>query len=328
MTHALLDESPGALVRNVSSAVVDVDRVAFNYGRVQALRDVTFSIPRGALYALLGPNGSGKTTLLQILMGLRRARSGHATMFGVDSASLSIADRARIGYIAEGQALPDWMRLEQLEAYLAPLYDSWDKDLARTLRDRFALDPSRKIKTLSRGEQMKAALLCALAPRPTLLVMDEPFTGMDALVKDELVNGLLETSGAEGWTVLLCSHDIGELDLLADWVGFLDRGHMAISEPMQTLRDRFKRVDVSWAGTMPPLDSLISKDWYSVERGDQRLRFVATIAPTDAAERDLAARFAGASRLEVREATLREIFVALARRSEGKVNVANAERVA
>ncbi|HEY4133218.1 MAG TPA: ATP-binding cassette domain-containing protein, partial [Gemmatimonadaceae bacterium] len=255
-------------------------------------------------------------------------RSGHATMFGVDSASLSIADRARIGYIAEGQALPDWMRLEQLEAYLAPLYDSWDKDLARTLRDRFALDPSRKIKTLSRGEQMKAALLCALAPRPTLLVMDEPFTGMDALVKDELVNGLLETSGAEGWTVLLCSHDIGELDLLADWVGFLDRGHMAISEPMQTLRDRFKRVDVSWAGTMPPLDSLISKDWYSVERGDQRLRFVATIAPTDAAERDLAARFAGASRLEVREATLREIFVALARRSEGKVNVANAERVA
>lgn len=329
MTHALLGESPRAkTVRDGSEAVVDVKHVSYNYGNVEALRDVTFAIPRGALYALLGPNGSGKTTLLQILMGLRRAGSGHATTFGVDSTSLSIDDRARIGYIAEGQALPAWMRLEQLEAYLAPLYRSWDKDLARTLRERFALDPSRKIKTFSRGEQMKAALLCALAPRPTLLVMDEPFTGMDALVKDELVNGLLETSGADGWTVLLCSHDIGELDLLADWVGFLDRGRMAISEPMQTLRDRFKRVDVSWANQAPPLDSLISNDWYSVDYGDRRLQFVGSIESTEAAEHELRARFEGASRLEVREATLREIFVALARRSEARVNVTNAERVA
>jgi ABC-2 type transport system ATP-binding protein len=328
MTHALLDDAARAAPSSGdTSNVVHVEHVSHSYGRVHALRDVTFSVPRGALYALLGPNGSGKTTLLQILMGLRRAKSGSARVFGVDSAALSIGDRARIGYIAEGQPLPDWMRLDQLEAYLAPLYDSWDKDLARTLRERFMLDPSRKIKTLSRGEQMKAALLCALAPRPSLLVMDEPFTGMDALVKDELVNGLLETSSTEGWTVLLCSHDIGELDLLADWVGFLDRGHIAISEPMQTVRDRFRRVDVAWNDAMPARDTLRSKDWYSVEHGDRGLRFVAMIQ-SEAAARELAARFRGASRFEIREATLREIFVALARRSEGEINSVNAEGVA
>ena len=324
MTHALLDGSPPLHAPDPDRpGVVHVDHVCYSYGRVKALVDVNLVLPRGALYALLGPNGSGKTTLLQILMGLRRAQSGSARVFGVDSTALSIGDRARIGYIAEGQPLPGWMRLEQLEAYLAPLYDAWDKDLARTLRDRFMLDPARKIKTLSRGEQMKAALLCALAPRPSLLVMDEPFTGMDALVKDELVNGLLETSSAEGWTVLLCSHDIGELDLLADWVGFLDRGRMALSEPMQSLRDRFRRVDVTWDEAMPPIESLISKDWYAIEHGERRLRFVASIGD-EAAERDLAARLGAASHVNVQAATLREVFVALAGRSRSRVNAERA----
>ena len=122
-------------------SVVEVDRVSYSYGAHDALRDLSLSIPEGALYALLGPNGSGKTTLLQILMGLRRAKSGRVSVFGVDSASLTVHDRAAIGYIAEGQSLPGWMRLEQLEAYLAPLYPTWDRALADHLRDRFELDP-------------------------------------------------------------------------------------------------------------------------------------------------------------------------------------------
>src|SRR3954467_1943828 len=100
-------------------SVVEVDSVSYSYGAHQALHDLSLSIPEGALYALLGPNGSGKTTLLQILMGLRRARKGHVSLFGVDSDALTVQDRASIGYIAEGQALPGWMRLDQLEAYLA-----------------------------------------------------------------------------------------------------------------------------------------------------------------------------------------------------------------
>ena len=294
-------------------SVVEVDRLSYAYGSHSALRDVDLSVPEGSLYALLGPNGSGKTTLLQILMGLRRAQRGRVSVFGVDSGSLTVADRGEIGYIAEGQALPGWMRLEELEAYLAPLYPSWDPALANHLRERFDLDPRRPIKSLSRGQHMKAALLCALAPRPKLLLMDEPFTGMDALVKDELVRGLLESAGNEGSTVLLCSHDIGELELLADWVGFLANGHMALSQSMEALRERFKHVEVVTDG-VDTLDRANDDGWLSLERSGNRLTFVTSNA-NDRFDAQLRSHFSNAAHVDVRAATLREVFVALAKQT-------------
>jgi ABC-2 type transport system ATP-binding protein len=221
-------------------AVIKVGNLTYKYGSTVALRDMSFTVPAGAIYALLGPNGSGKTTLLQILMGLRRAQTGRASVLGRDVGTLRAADRESIGYIAEGQSLPRWMKLRELESYLAPLYPKWDASLASTLRARFGLDPEKKIKALSRGDYMKVALLCALAPRPQLLLMDEPFTGMDVMVKDELVQGLLETAGSEEWTIVICSHDLAELEMLADWVGFISAGEMLVSEPMDDLRARFQ----------------------------------------------------------------------------------------
>jgi ABC-2 type transport system ATP-binding protein len=291
--------------------VLEVSNLTYRYGSRVALSDVDFTVPEGALYALLGPNGSGKTTLLQVVMGLRRPLSGSVRVMGVDSTSLTWRDRGSIAYVAEGQPLPDWMRLEQLEAYLAPLYATWDRDLARDLRERFELDPTRKIGALSRGERMKAALLCALAPRPRLLVMDEPFTGMDALVKDELVRGLLASAGSEGWTVLLCSHDIGELELLADYVGLLDKGRIRLSEPMDVVRSRFKHVDVVLRE--PPANWTAPSDWLSVEQAGQHLSFVMTHEADNTAEHAVAARLPSAARIDIRDATLREMFVALVR---------------
>jgi ABC-2 type transport system ATP-binding protein len=293
--------------------VVDVEHLGFNYGRVAALRDVTFTVPQGALYALLGPNGSGKTTLLQVLGGMRRAKSGRASVLGADPRTLSVIERAHVGYIAEGQSLPGWMTLEQLEKYLAPLYPRWDDGLARSLREQFDLDAHRPIRTLSRGQHMKAALLCALAPRPKLLIMDEPFTGMDALVKDELVRGLLESAGTEGWTVLLCSHDIGELEMLADWVGFLASGRMVLSEPMDSLKQHYRHVEITgerMAFVSP------QNDWLGLDQAGHRMSFILPNA-TAARETVLSSQFAPA-RVEVRDATLREIFVALARTTSSR----------
>lgn len=299
-------------------AVVEVDSVSYSYGTREALHDLNLSIPEGALYALLGPNGSGKTTLLQILMGLRRAQKGRVSLFGIDSGALSIDDRASIGYIAEGQALPGWMRLDQLEAYLEPLYPTWDRALASHLRERFELDPGRTIRSLSRGQHMKAALLCALAPRPQLLLMDEPFTGMDALVKDELVRGLLESAGSEGWTVLLCSHDIGELELLADWVGFLANGRMSLSQTMDAVRGRFKHVEVVTDG-VDTIDRANGDDWLSLERAGNRLTFVMSNADSGF-ESQLRSHFSSAAHVDVRDATLREVFVALAKQSSSRMS--------
>ena len=293
-------------------SMVEVNRLSYSYGRVHALRDLDMTVPAGALYALVGPNGSGKTTLMQVLLGLRRAQGGSASVMGRDCGTLNASDRATIGYIAEGQSLPGWMSLRQAEAFLAPLYPTWDPALARDLRERFTLDPSRKLKTFSRGEQMKAALLCALAPRPTLLVMDEPFTGMDALVRDDLVRGLLQSAGAEGWTVLLCSHDIAEVEMLADWVGFVQQGRMRLSEPMEQLHQRFKHVEVQLADGAGNGHSWPT-NWFSVEQNGRMLSFVAELDGRDASVAALHAQFSGASRVDVRDATLREVFIALAR---------------
>ena len=165
---------------------------------------------------------------------------------------------------------------------------------------------------------MKSALLCALAPRPRLLVMDEPFTGMDALVKDELVRGLLESVTTEGSTVLLCSHDIGELELLADWVGFLDSGRLILSEPMDVLRGRFKRIEVVLeAGSFVAMEEL-PPDWLSIERSGPRAAFLIPDHGTDKAEAEVHRRFPGARRVDIKPATLREVFVGLAREGLGR----------
>jgi ABC-2 type transport system ATP-binding protein len=180
-------------------------------------------------------------------------------------------------------------------------------------RERFGLDPRRRIGALSRGEHMKAALLCALAPRPRLLIMDEPFTGMDLVVKDDLVRGLLASASSEGWTVVMASHDIGELELLADWVGLLTRGRLDMSEPMDQLTNRFKRVSVLLEdvadGAPRPED-----EWLAPAHAQRRLSFFMANAGPDH-EAILRARFPHAALIEVRSATLSEIFLALARRT-------------
>lgn len=290
---------------------MDVRDLRFSYGRHPALNGATFSVPAGATYALLGPNGAGKTTLLHVLMGLRRAKGGSATVLGRDSRRLTAVDRQDITYVAEGQQLPGWMRLKELEDWLAPLYPRWDAVLAKDLRERFSLEPDRKIGTFSRGEQMKAAMLCAMAPRPKLIVMDEPFTGMDPLVKDEIVRGMLSTPPEEGRTVLISSHDIVELEMLADWIGFIDRGVVKVSEPAEQLRKRYRRVEVIIDESFE-LPAQRPADWHGLERAGRRVTFL-TSGEQDAREDRLRAVFPGASRIEVDSASLREVFLVLAK---------------
>lgn len=296
------------------------------YGEHVALDDVNLTVPEGSLFALLGPNGAGKTTLLKILLGLLPPSEGDVRLLGTPIRGLTLHERSTIGYVAEGQRLPEWMTLEQLEAHLAPLYPSWDYSLATELRSVFRLAGGQRIRRMSRGQKMKVALLGALAPRPRLLIMDEPFSGMDALVKDELVHGLLEFSSDEGWSVLLCSHDIGEIEMLADAVGFLDHGRLVLSEPMEVLRDRFRWVEVTMnGGPMLALDEM-PPDWLSVGRAGRRARFVVADHGAPEWEREVHDRFPGAHRVDVRPASLREVFVALARERLGGADLMEIDR--
>src|ERR1043165_785369 len=217
--------------------VIEVAGLTHRYGFKTSLAGGDLQVPEGAVYTLLGPNGGGKSPVLGILMGLQHQAAGTIRIFGRERARLTVSDRLEIGYVAEGQRLPREMTLRALEAYLSPLYPSWDVSLANDLRERFRLDATQRIGTYSKGQYMKAALLCALAPRPRLLVMDQPFTGMDVGVRDELVRGVLLGVGNDKMTVLVSSHDVGDLEMICDWVGFLDRGRLTISKPIDDLRE-------------------------------------------------------------------------------------------
>jgi ABC-2 type transport system ATP-binding protein len=306
------------------SSAVSARDLSFRYGRKPVFEHLSFEIPRGAFYALLGPNGAGKTTLMQLLTGIQRHYQGHLSVLGQECSGLRVEDRQRLGYVAEGLKLPSWMRLEQLEAYLAPLYPTWDARHAASLRERFDLDPKSKIGKMSRGTYMKAALLCALAHRPELLVLDEPFTGMDVSVRDELVTGLLAASSSQDCTIVLASHDIGEFELLADWVGLLGQQSMKLSEPMEVLRARFKHVDVMLEGDAKRTDALPA-DWMSVEQAARHLKFVVSSTEPDFERAVVRAHIPDAVRVEIREASLKEVFVAYHRAGNSrKLNGAEA----
>ena len=319
-----MDRTPVETGGDRRMTAVEVEHLSFAYGRMAALRDVDLAVADGALYALLGPNGAGKTTLLKILIGLHTPRSGRVAIFGTSRDRLTRDQRARISYVAEGQRLPKWMRLEELERYLAPLYPTWDSALAVDLRDRFSLDPQRRIGTFSRGEHMKAALLCALAPRPRLLLMDEPFTGMDPAVKDEIVRGLLASAAADGWTAIISSHDVGELEVLADWVGFIDHGRMRLSAEREQLREQYKRVTIVAGEGTAELEQRADDHWLAVDRAGRRLTFITSSGIGEGTPAVLRVRFPGAETIEVQDATLGEIFVALARPAQGALKEAAA----
>jgi ABC-type multidrug transport system ATPase subunit len=217
------------------------------YGRTEAVRNLTLTVEPGSVFALLGPNGAGKTTTVRTLMNILRPSSGRATVGGVDSRQLGPRELASIGYVSENQKLPAWMTVDELFAYCRPLYPGWDDALCRTLARDFDLPLTIKIGRLSRGMRVKAALVSSLAYRPRILVLDEPFSGLDPVVRDDLVHGVLELAGQEQWTVFLSSHDLDEVERLVDTVGFLDAGSLVLCEPFADLHARFRRVEVTTA---------------------------------------------------------------------------------
>ena len=294
--------------------VIDVANLTCRYHRVEAITDVTFSVEPGTVFALLGPNGAGKTTTIRALMNIMRPSGGEARVLGVDSRRLGPRQLETIGYVSENQQLPGWMTLSELLAYCRPFYPTWDDDLCRTLVKDFWLPLDVRIGRMSRGMRVKAALVSALAYRPQLLVLDEPFGGLDPVVRDDLVHGVLERAGEEQWSVLISSHDLDEVERLVDGVAFLDAGRTVLVEPMATLQSRFRQVEVTRSEPGPVPDAEAS--WIGVTVSGRVVRFVDT-AYDDASEQRLSTRFAGA-RIEAQPMSLRQIFVSLVRHRRGQ----------
>jgi ABC-2 type transport system ATP-binding protein len=280
------------------------------FGRAQVLDGLNLEVPEGAVYGLVGPNGAGKTTCIRILMNIIEADSGESRICGVDTRRINPAVLQQIGYVSENQELPGWMTIEYFLQYLKPFYDQWDDALVEEMLRQFDLPRDRKLRHLSRGMQMKASLLSVLAYRPKLLILDEPFSGLDALVRDEFTGGFLER--AENMTIFVCSHDLAEIESFASHIGYLEHGKLQFSEEINELSNRFREVEVTMDAA-PPLPARWPNHWLAPETGSAIVRFVETQFDSQRSEPNIRAMFPKAIHIEMRPMSLRSIFVSLAK---------------
>jgi ABC-2 type transport system ATP-binding protein len=227
----------------VSEPVIDVSELTRRFGAKTALAAVSVSVPRGAVYGLVGANGAGKTTLIKHVLGLLRPDSGSVRVFGKDPVAEPVAVLSRIGYLSEENDLPGWMTVFELIRYSRALYPGWDDAYAEELRQMFALPPAAKIGTLSKGQKARAGLLIALAHRPELLVLDEPSSGLDPIVRRDILGAVIRTIAHEGRTVLFSSHLLDEVEQVADHVTMISQGKVVLSAPLDTILQSHRSLD-------------------------------------------------------------------------------------
>ena len=235
----------------MSESVITISALTRHFGGKTALSAVSLSVACGAVYGLVGANGAGKTTLIKHILGLLRAESGSVRVFGLDPVADPVGVLSRIGYLSEENDLPGWMRVEELIRYQRAFYPRWDDAYAEELRQTFALETTAKIKILSKGQKARAGLLIALAHRPELLVLDEPSSGLDPIVRRDILGAVIRTIADEGRTVLFSSHLLEEVEQVADHVTMISEGRIVLSAPLEDIKESH-RVD----GRLPSLDEI------------------------------------------------------------------------
>jgi ABC-2 type transport system ATP-binding protein len=288
--------------------IVETHHVAKRFGRFEAIEDLNLGVPEGAVFALIGANGTGKTTTIRMLMNILRPDHGDITVLGTRAQELGPRDFQRIGYVSESQRLPGALSLAQYFTYLRSLYPAWDRALEQELCALFELPPARRIKHLSHGMRIKALLVGALAFRPKLLVLDEPLSGLDTLVRDEVVNGLLQQ--ADDTTILISSHELAEIESFTTHVAFLQNGRLLIQEAIDSLTTRFREVSVTLSA-VKTLPQPWPGSWLLPQAEGHRLRFVCSDFDGEPQLHAKLARHFGAVRMETEPMALRAIANAL-----------------
>ncbi len=235
--------------------VIKLTGVTKRYGAQRALDHVSFEVQSGVVFALLGENGAGKTTAIRVLLGLADADEGSSSVLGLDSRREGQAVRSRVGYVAERPTLYEWMTVSEIGWFTAGFYGSGFFQRYLRLATGYQLPHERKIKSLSKGMRAKVSLALALAHEPELLVLDEPTSGLDTLVRREFLEGMVDIAAA-GRTVLLSSHQIGEVERVADMIAILRAGKLLLVEPLEVLKDEIRELNVTLAEDSSRLPSI------------------------------------------------------------------------
>jgi ABC-2 type transport system ATP-binding protein len=282
------------------SSPILTSKLSKTFRHNEAVHGLDLEVPAGAIYGLIGPNGAGKTTTIKVAMNILRPTAGFAQVLGVDSRRLSPREFARIGYVSENQEMPE---------DLQPFYPAWDRQLADEMVRQFELPRDRRLAHLSRGMRMKAALTSSLAYRPEVLVLDEPFSGLDPLVRHEVIQGLLER--AEGTTILISSHDVAEIESFASHIGYLENGRLGFSEEMAALTERFRQTEVILEA-QPALPRDWPVTWLQPQASSAVVRFIDSQFDSERTPAEIQRLFPDVRSFSFTPMPLKEIFVALA----------------
>lgn len=228
----------------MSNPLIQIQSLGRRFWKKQALDDVTFTVPPGCVFGLVGENGAGKSTLLKHVLGLLKPSSGSVSVFGLDPVADPASVLGRIGYLSEERDMPDWMRIDQLMNFQASFYPNWDHTYAAELVDMFDLQTSQRIKSLSRGQRARVGLLLAVAHRPDLLVLDEPSSGLDPVVRRDILAAIVRTVADEGRTVFFSSHLLDEVQRVSDRVAMLHAGRLLLCDQLETVLQQHHRLTI------------------------------------------------------------------------------------
>jgi ABC-2 type transport system ATP-binding protein len=292
------------------SAPLRTERLTKVFRHVDAVRELSIEAPEGSVFALLGPNGAGKTTAIKTLLNIHQPTAGRAELLGVDSRALGAGEFARIGYVSENQQIPEWMKVGAFLSYCREFYPDWSDQDAADLVRLFELPLDRKLRHLSRGMRVKAALASSLAYRPKLIVLDEPFGGLDVLVREQLIESVLDRTPEA--TVFLSSHDLAEIESFASHVAYLSEGRLLFSEEMAALFARFREIEVTLPDPAELPDDL-PPAWLNPEQSGVVIGFIDSAFDETLHRADIQRFFPRARSVTARAMTLRAIVLAISK---------------
>lgn len=240
---------------NSTAPAIQIDGVTRQFASKRALDNVSLTVPRGVVFGLVGENGAGKTTLIKHILGLLRPQAGSVRVFGLDPVAEPAQALAQIGYLSENRDLPAWMRIDELLRYTRAFYKSWDDRYAEELRAQFGLNNSARVRNLSRGETARAGLMLALAHRPPLLVLDEPSSGLDPVVRRDILEAIIRTVAEEGRTVLFSSHLLEEVERVSDHLAMMHNGKLVLCGTLEDIKAAHRRIVVRFDSPLarPPV---------------------------------------------------------------------------
>ncbi len=236
---------------NPAANPVDVRHLAKSFGVRPALTDVSLVLAPGTVTGLLGRNGAGKTTLIKCLLGLLRPTAGSSSLLGESSIDLSPAVKARLGYVPQEPVIYPWMRVRQGIAYQGAFYERWDHALANELLKTFGLDERQRIGALSVGQLQKLAILLALAPRPDVLLLDEPVAALDPEGRRDFLRLLVDLVADGTRTVLLSTHITSDVERVCSHVAILKEGKLLQMTDLDELRASIKELRLTAARPLP-----------------------------------------------------------------------------